>query len=89
MSEERDEVRPNANAEVARLFAEMGDILEIKGEPPFRFNAYRTGARKSPQMAAMSDVLTDQDIGNVAAYYTRQKARGLVFVILPSKPGTK
>ena len=40
-------------------------------------------------MAAMSDVLTDQDIGNVAAYYTRQKARGVVFVILPSKPGTK
>jgi cytochrome c553 len=51
--------------------------------------AYRTGARKSPQMAAMSDVLTDQDISNIAAYYTRQKARGVVFVILPSKPGTK
>jgi cytochrome c553 len=50
---------------------------------------YRTGARKSPQMAAMSDVLTDQDISNIAAYYTRQKARGVVFVILPSKPGTK
>jgi cytochrome c553 len=50
---------------------------------------YRTGARKSPQMAAMSDVLTDQDITNVAAYYARQKARGVVFVVLPSKPGTK
>ena len=50
---------------------------------------YRTGARKSPQMAAMSDVLTDQDITNVAAYYARQKARGVVFVMLPSKPGTK
>ena len=51
--------------------------------------AYRTGARKSPQMAAMSDVLTDQDISNVANYYARQKARGVVFVMLPSKPGTK
>jgi cytochrome c553 len=51
--------------------------------------AYRTGARKSPQMAAMSDVLTDQDIANVAAHYARQKARGVVFVMLPSKPGTK
>jgi cytochrome c553 len=51
--------------------------------------SYRTGARKSPQMAAMSDVLTDQDISNIAAYYTRKKARGVVFVILPSKPGTK
>jgi len=50
---------------------------------------YRTGARKSPQMAAMSDVLTDQDITNVAAHYARQKARGVVFLILPSKPGTK
>ena len=50
---------------------------------------YRTGARKSPQMAAMSDVLTDQDIGNVAAYYARQKARGVVFVVLPAKPGAK
>jgi cytochrome c553 len=50
---------------------------------------YRTGARKSPQMAAMSDVLTDQDITNIAAHYARQKARGVVFVILSSKPGTK
>ncbi len=50
---------------------------------------YRTGARKSPQMAAMSDVLTDQDITNIAAYYARQKARGVVFVTVPSKAGTK
>jgi cytochrome c553 len=50
---------------------------------------YRTGARKSPQMAAMSDVLTDQDISNLAAHYARQKARGVVFVVLPSRPGTK
>jgi cytochrome c553 len=50
---------------------------------------YRTGARKSPQMAAMADVLTDQDVTNIAAYYAHQKARGVVFVILPSKPGTK
>ncbi len=34
-----------ANAEIARMFAEIGDILEIKGEPPYRYNAYRTGAR--------------------------------------------
>src|SRR3954453_6591622 len=35
----------SANAEVARLFTEIGDILEIKGEPPYRYNAYRTAAR--------------------------------------------
>jgi DNA polymerase (family 10) len=27
------------------LFAEIGDILEIKGEPPYRYQAYRTAAR--------------------------------------------
>ena len=46
---------------------------------------YRTGARKSPQMAAMADVLTEQDIESLAAHYARQKARAVVFVPLPSK----
>jgi cytochrome c553 len=50
---------------------------------------YRTGARKSPQMAAMSDVLTEQDIANLAAYYSGKRARGVVLVTLPSKQGTK
>jgi cytochrome c553 len=50
---------------------------------------YRTGARKSPQMAAMSDVLTEQDISNLAEYYSHQKARGVVFVILPPSQGAK
>jgi cytochrome c553 len=48
-------------------------------------NAYRTGARKSPQMAAMSSVLTEADIENLAAYYARQKARAVVYVTLPAK----
>ncbi len=47
--------------------------------------AYRTGKRKSPAMAAMSDVLTDADIDNLAAYYSRQKARAVVYVTLPAK----
>lgn len=51
---------------------------------------YRIGARKSPQMAAMSDVLTEQDIANLAAYYSGQRARGVVLVTtLPSKQGKK
>jgi DNA polymerase (family 10) len=47
MSEEepRSTSESTSNAEVARMFAEIGDILEIKGEPPYRYNAYRTGAR--------------------------------------------
>jgi cytochrome c553 len=47
--------------------------------------AYKKGTRKSPQMAAMSEVLDDTDIENIAAYYSRQKARAFVYVVLPSK----
>jgi len=46
---------------------------------------YRTGARKSPEMAAMADVLTEQDIEGLASHYARQKARSIVFVPQPSK----
>ena len=48
-------------------------------------HAYRTGARKSPQMAAMSDVLTEIDVEGLAAHYARQKARAVVYVVLPPK----
>jgi cytochrome c553 len=47
--------------------------------------AYRSGERKSPQMAAMSEGLTPTDIENLAAYYSRQKARSVVYVMLPAK----
>jgi cytochrome c553 len=48
-------------------------------------HAYRTGDRKSPQMSAMSEVLTEADVENLAAYYARQKARAVVYVTLPAK----
>jgi cytochrome c553 len=32
-------------------------------------------------MAAMSDVLTESDINGLAAYYARQSARAVVFVM--------
>ena len=51
---------PNANAEVARLFAEIGDILEIKGEPPYRYNAYRTAARSVGNATERLDALFEQ-----------------------------
>ena len=44
---------------------------------------YRTGARKSPQMAAMSGVLNEDDVDKLAAYYARQNARAFVYVIVP------
>jgi cytochrome c553 len=48
-------------------------------------HAYRTGERKSPQMAAMSNVLTPADVENLAAHYALQKARAIVYVTLPPK----
>jgi cytochrome c553 len=45
--------------------------------------AYQKGERKSPEMAAMSPLLTDADIEGLAAYYARQRARSVVYVILP------
>jgi cytochrome c553 len=47
--------------------------------------AYKARTRRSPEMAAMSDGLTGDDIGNLAAYYARQKARAVVFVTVPEK----
>src|SRR5258708_3033651 len=62
MSEEEAQSRSgsSANAEVARLFAEIGDIMEIKGEPPYRFNAYRGAARSVANATERLDVLFEQ-----------------------------
>jgi len=48
-------------------------------------NDYRTGARKSREMAAMSGVLTELDVDNLAAHYAGQMARAVVFVPVPAK----
>jgi cytochrome c553 len=48
-------------------------------------HAYRTGARRSPEMAAMADVLTETDVENLAVHYARQKPRAVVYVIVPPK----
>jgi cytochrome c553 len=46
---------------------------------------YKSGARKSPQMAAMSGSLSEEDTAGLAAYYARQKPRAVIFVPLPAK----
>jgi cytochrome c553 len=48
-------------------------------------HAYRTGARKSPEMAAMSDVLTENDVENLAAHYAYQRPRSVLYVIVPGR----
>jgi cytochrome c553 len=47
--------------------------------------AYRKGERKSPEMDAMSSILTDEDIAGLAAHYAYQKARPVIYVPVPSK----
>ncbi|TSA41705.1 MAG: hypothetical protein D4R58_01030 [Betaproteobacteria bacterium] len=61
------------------LAAQRADYLENV------LHAYRKGERKSPEMAAMSEVLTEADVDNLASHYSRQRARAVVYVTLPSK----
>jgi cytochrome c553 len=46
--------------------------------------AYRAGARTSLEMAAMSSILSDDDIAGIAAHYAWRKARPAVFVLVPT-----
>jgi len=46
---------------------------------------FQTGARSSSEMHAMSDVLSADDIENLATYYAHQKARAVVFMPAPDK----
>lgn len=47
--------------------------------------AYRTGARKSTAMGAMTSVMSDTEAKEIAAFYSRQSARAVTFVVLPAK----
>jgi len=60
-----------------RLAAQRLDWLEQV------LHAYRTGARKSTAMAAMSALMKEADVRDLAAYYARQTARAVTYVVLP------
>ena len=60
-----------------RLAAQRADWLEKVLE------AYRTDARKSTAMAAMSALMSEQDVKELAAYYARQSAHAVTYVVLP------
>jgi len=47
--------------------------------------AYQKGERKSTAMSAMLDGVSDGDIVSLAAYYSRQKARSVVYMPLPTR----
>jgi len=46
---------------------------------------YRARTRKSSEMAAMSDGLSEDDLDNLAGHYAHQKARAVLFIPLPGK----
>lgn len=61
-----------------RLAAQRADWLEQV------LQAYRTGARKSTAMAAMSALMSEADVKDLAAHYSRQTARAVSYIVLPA-----
>jgi cytochrome c553 len=73
---------PNGNStqpNIPALAAQRMDYLEAV------LHDYQTRARRNSEMAAMADVLSGDDIKGMAAHYSREKARAVVFVTVPSK----
>jgi cytochrome c553 len=64
---------------VPAIAAQRADWLEST------LNAYRTGARKSAAMAAMASVMSESEVKDLAAYYSRQTARAVTFIPLPAR----
>lgn len=57
------------NQEVAKIFSEVADILEIKGENPFRIRAYRKAALNIEELT--------EDIAAIAARESLEKIPGI------------
>jgi cytochrome c553 len=68
-------MRPDAPS----LAGQRADYLEKV------LKAYQKGARKSPEMAAMSSILNNDDIAGIATHYAFQKGRAVVFIMVPEK----
>ena len=49
------------NLAIARVLTEIGDLLEIKGENPFKIRAYRNAAETIVARAAAVDTLSDAE----------------------------
>ncbi len=68
---------------IPALAAQRADWLEGALE------AFRKGNRKSTTMNAMSHTLSDDDIKALAAHYSRQAARPVVYVLVPEGRATR
>lgn len=69
----------SSDPRIPRLAAQREDWLETV------LRAYQTGARRSPAMAAMSALMTEADVRELAGHYARQTARGVTYVVLPPR----
>ena len=69
----------STDARIPALAAQRVEYLQTA------LHEYQTGARTSSEMRAMSDVLSSDDIKNLATYYSHQKARAVVFMPAPDK----
>ena len=69
----------SADPLVPMLAAQRADWLEQV------LHAYRTGARKSEAMSAMTSIMSEAEAKEIAAYYSRQAARAVTFIVLPGK----
>jgi cytochrome c553 len=72
----------NGNSADARIPALAGQRTEYLQSA---LHDYQSGVRKNPEMSAMSSALSDEDIKNLATYYSHQKARAVVFMPVPGK----
>ncbi len=72
----------NGNSNDPRIPALAGQRVEYLQTA---LRNFQTGARTSSEMHAMSDVLSEDEIKNLATYYAHQKARAVVFMTAPSK----
>jgi cytochrome c553 len=73
---------PNGNSaqpNIPALAGQRMDYLEAV------LHDYQTRARRNSEMAAMADVLSADDIKGMAAHYSHEKARAVVFVTVPGK----
>jgi len=54
------------NAEVARIFTELADVLEVEGANQFRVRAYRSAARTIAELPHSVDAIARQGVGQLA-----------------------
>lgn len=72
----------NGNSTDPRIPALAGQRAEYLQAALHNFQA---GTRISGEMAAMSSVLSEEDVKNLAAFYSHQNARAVVFMPVPGK----